>query len=120
MMNEIAIKKLEEMMSNEEFAQKVTDAGSYEKAYQILTENGLEASYDDFMAYIEESRKVLIEQSLITEEGELGIEMLDMVSGGGKLLSVAFWAGSALCFASGNGAAGISLAVAGVMAWKKK
>lgn len=118
-MTEIHIKKLEELLANEELAQKITDAGSYEKAYQLLTENGFDASYDDFMAYIEESRKLLIDQGLITEDGELSIEMLDMVSGGGKGLSIAYWAGAALCFSSGNAAAGIALAVAGAMAWRR-
>ena len=83
MMNEMNIKKMEELLANEEFAQKTADAGSYENAYQLFTENGVDASYEDFMAYIEDCRKVMVEKGLISDNGELSVEMLDMISGGG-------------------------------------
>ena len=121
MMNETNIKKMEELLTNEEFAQKIADAGSYENAYKLFAEIGLEASYDDFMAYIEDCRKVMIENGLISEDGELSVEMLDMISGGG------FWSkvGGAVCCIGGvyvaarwgQVGAGATLLLAGIALW---
>ena len=88
MMNEANIKKMEDLLSNEELAQKIADAGSYEKAYQIFIKNGMDTSYDEFIAYVETRRKEMIEKGLISEDGEMSVEMMDMASGGawGKLL----------------------------------
>ena len=83
MMNEMNIKKMEQLLADEEFAQKIADAGSYEKAYELFAENGVDASYDEYMAYIEECHKDMVENGLLTEDGEMSAELLDMVSGGG-------------------------------------
>ena len=82
MMNEINIKKMEELLANEEFAQKIEAAGSYENAYKLFAENGVDASREEFMAYLEDCHKDMVENGLLTEDGELGPDLLDMVSGG--------------------------------------
>lgn len=117
MMNETNIRKMEELLANEEFAQNIADAGSYENAYKLFSENGVDASYDDFMAYIEDCRNAMIEKGLISEDGELSAEMLDMVSGGGKGGALLCFIGAGLCFASGQGGGGFMLVVVGIALW---
>lgn len=87
-MNEMNVEKMEELLANEEFAQKVVDAGTYQKAYQLFAENGLDVSCEDFMEYVEDCRKVMTGKGLISENGEISVEMLDVVTGGvwGKVL----------------------------------
>lgn len=120
MMNEINIKKMEELLANEEFAQKIADAGSYEKAYQLLIENGMDTSYDDFMAYIEECRKTMVEKGLISEDGELSVEMLDKVSGGGKGSAIFCWVLAGVAFGFGCPQAGALMVLCGIAAWNAK
>lgn len=69
-------------MANEEFVQKFNGADSREAAYQLLVDNGVDASYEDFLAYLQESRDFMLEKGLMSEDGELSPEMLDAVSGG--------------------------------------
>ena len=117
MMNEANIKKMEELLNNEEFVQKVVDTGSYEKAYQLFIDNGVDASYEDFMAYIEECRKLMIEKGVISEDGELSVEMLDQVSGGGKGGALLCWALACAAFYFGCPQAGALMVFVGIAAW---
>ena len=119
MMNEMNIKKMNELIANEEFAQKVAEAGSYENAYQLFVDNGVDASYDDFMAYIEESRQAMIEKGLISEDGELSVEMLEAVSGGKWYNSLGCFVLAGIAFAAGAPGAGVLLVIAGIAVWKK-
>ena len=117
MMNEANIKKMEELLGNEDFAQKIADAGSYDKAYDLFIDNGVEASYEDFLAYIEDCRKIMIENGMISEDGELSVEMLDMVSGGKWYHSVVCWIIAGVCFYYGQTQAGLVLVCVGVAVW---
>ena len=76
------IKKMEELLRNEEFAQKISEAGSYEKMHELFVENGVDVTREDFMAYIGDCRKTMVEKGLISEDGELSVELLEVVSGG--------------------------------------
>lgn len=120
MMNEINIKKMNELVENEEFAQKILAAGSCENAYKLFVENGVDASYEDFAAHIEESRKVMVEKGLISEDGELSVEMLEAVSGGGKGASVFLWVCAGVAFGVGCAGLGAIFVVAGMGAWSSK
>lgn len=94
MMNEINIKKMEELLADKEFAKKVDGAGSYEKAYELFAQNGVDVSREDFLVYIDECHKENA-QGLVELGGELGAEILDMVHGGVGLFllgTVAAWA----------------------------
>ncbi|MBQ6999999.1 MAG: hypothetical protein IJN67_02975 [Oscillospiraceae bacterium] len=82
MMNETSIKKMEELLANEEFAQKIADAGSYEKAYKLFTENGVDVSLDEFSEEIKKAELDLKNDGFICDDGEISAELLDMVSGG--------------------------------------
>lgn len=117
MMNEMNIQKMEQLLRNEEFAQKISDAGSYDKAYQLFAENGMDASYEDFMAYIENYRKIMVEKGLISEDGELSAEMLEMVSGGGKGGAFLCFVGAGVAAAAGQGGAAVVLILAGIALW---
>lgn len=81
-MIENTIKKMEEMLTNEDFFNAVQEAGSPEAAYAKFAENGLDASYDDFLNVIAEFQGDLKNAGLIGEEGEVGVELLEIVSGG--------------------------------------
>ena len=52
MMNAANIEKMNALMANEEFTQKIADAGSYENAYALLAENGVDATYEEFTAKV--------------------------------------------------------------------
>ena len=91
MMNENNIKKMEALLAEEEFAIKIEGSGSYEKAYALFVEEGVTVSYEEFMDFIHESEKAMKSSGLISEEGELGPELLEMVSGGGKGAAIATW-----------------------------
>ena len=84
MMNETNIKKMEELLENEELAQKIVDAGSFENACLLFAEQGLDLSYEEFSQYIQDN---LNHSEMISENGELNIEQLDSIGGG-------FWRGA--------------------------
>ncbi|MBQ6999998.1 MAG: hypothetical protein IJN67_02970 [Oscillospiraceae bacterium] len=118
MMNETNIKKMEELLANEEFAQKIVDAGSYEKAYQLFVEGGMDASHEEFIAYIEETRRIMVEKGLISEDGELSVDMLDKVSGGGVGKALLCWGLAGAAFYFGMPQAGALMVFVGIAAWK--
>ena len=120
MMNETNIKKMEELLAIEEFAQKIVDAGSYEKAHQLFVESGVEVSYDDFNAYIEETRQMMAERGLISPDGELSEELLSAVSGGRWYHTALLVGFGGLAYAAGLPAVAVACIVVGVMAWKYK
>ena len=81
-MKEIAVNRMEELAVDQEFVTKFSEAESYEDAYQLLIENGVDCTYEEFREYLDEAETQLREKNLINEDGELSAEMLDMVSGG--------------------------------------
>ena len=120
MMNAANIEKMNALMANEEFTQKIADAGSYENAYALLVENGVDATYEEFTAFLADCRAKMVENGMISEDGELGVELLDMVSGGGKGKAIALFGLAAAAFYCGCPQAGALLIVAGIAVWKKK
>ena len=120
MITEKNINKMNELLSQEEFAQKILEAGSYENAYKLFAENGVDASYDEFMAYIDSCRGKMVSDGLISEDGEMGIELLDMVSGGRWYHSLGCFALAGAAFYVGAPEAGVLMVVAGIAVWKKK
>ena len=117
-MNEKNIKKMEELLATEEFSQKIVEAGTYEKMYELLVAEGMDATYEEFAAYLEESRKFMIEQGLITEDGELSVELLEQISGGRKwgltIMGGVYIVGGAAATLFGCGA-GLIMAAEGVV-----
>ena len=117
MMNENNINKINELLANEDFAKKIAEAGSYEKMYELLSAEGMDASYDEFIAYLEECRKAMVAQGLISEDGELSVELLEQISGGVKwgcvALGVGYVAGGAFLVSIGIGG-GLAVAASGV------
>lgn len=81
-MTEQNIKKMEELLDTEDFAEKVAAANSQDEIYKLFAANGVDASYEDYMAYLQDSRNLLVQKGVITEDGELSVEALDAVSGG--------------------------------------
>lgn len=120
MMNEMNIKKMEELLANEEFAQKMTEAGSYENAYQLFVENGVDATYEEFTAYLDDCRKLMEEKGLISADGELSVEMLEAVSGGRWYHSLVCFAIAGVALYFGQAEAGVLMIIAGIAVWKKK
>lgn len=118
MMTEINIQKMNELIHREGFAEKLQNAGSYENAYRLFSENGVDASYEEFMGLIEDSRKRMQEKEMISQDGELSEEMLELVSGGKWYHSLACWGLAALAFAAGCPEAGLLMVFIGVAAWK--
>ena len=94
MMNEMNIKKMEELMTNVEFADKIENAGSYENAHKLFVEEGVAVSFEEYMELINSTESALKEAGHIGEDGELGPELLELVSGGGiagKLTAIGTW-----------------------------
>ncbi|MBQ8288349.1 MAG: hypothetical protein IJX76_06215 [Clostridia bacterium] len=118
-MNEINIKKMEELLSNEEFAQKIADAGSYENAYKLFIENDVAVTYEEFIGFINETGKTLKATGLISDGGEVGPELLDLVSGGGKGAAIFTWVVAGVA-ASVCPPAGFALWLAGGLVWNAK
>lgn len=80
MMNETNIKKMEEILANKGFAEKIQASTSLKDVYELLTAEGLNAEYEEFVQGYE-----TIKHELVTaDENELDADMLDMVSGGCK------------------------------------
>ena len=82
MITEKNINKMNELLAQEEFAQKIQEVGSYENAYQLFAENGVDASYEGFVAYIDAYHKEMVEKGLLYEDRELSVEELDTANGG--------------------------------------
>ena len=82
-MNEMNIKKMNELLCNEDFSQKIAQAGSDKNAYHLFVENGMDATYEEFVSYLNSCHKEMMEKGLIASNGELSAEMLENVSGGG-------------------------------------
>ena len=120
MMKETAIAKMNELINDEAFAQKIAEAGSYENAYQLFIDNGVEVSYEDYMAYIEDCRKAMIAEGLISEDGELSAEMLDTVSGGRWYHSLGAFALAGVAAYAGAPGAAVMLILVGIALWNKK
>ena len=111
---------MEELLSNEEFSRKFQDAGSYENAHKLFVENGVDVSYEEFAAYLEDCRKLMVEKGLISENGELSEELLGAVSGGkGSLGGFLLGAG---CILGGIAVGlttpvGVGMVIGGVLFW---
>ncbi len=103
-MNENNINKINELMANEEFANKIMATESYEKAYPLFVDAGVTATYDEFMEYIESCREELKEKGMTAASGELGEDTLDQVSGGAKpgFGAYALWTAAAVGFIVGG------------------
>lgn len=119
MMNETMIKKMEELLSNEEFSRKFQDAGSYENAHKLFVENGVDVSYEEFAAYLEDCRKLMVEKGLISEDGELSEELLGAVSGGKGSIGGFLWGAGCVIggLAVGLTPVGIGMVIGGVLFW---
>ena len=112
------IEMMNELMTNEEFAQKIGEAGSMENAYRLFVEAGVEGTWEEFNAYIEETRQDMISKGLIGEDGELSVELLETVSGGKWYNSLALFALAGLAVYAGQPGAAVLLIIAGIAVWK--
>lgn len=119
MITEKNIQKMTELLTQEEFARKIQEAGSYENAYKLFAGNGVDASYEEFLAYIEGCREKMVRNGLIAEDGEMGVELLDMVSGGKWYQSLGCFVLAGAAFYVGAPEAGVLLVIAGIAVWKK-
>lgn len=81
-MKENSVKKMEELMTDKEFVQRIASAGSYEKAYQLCVERGMDCSFEEFTEEIRKAEIDLITSGLISEDGEISEELMVAVSGG--------------------------------------
>lgn len=82
MMNEMNAKKMEQLLNEESFFEKLKNVDSMEVAYQLFTDNGIDVSYDEFQVMISDSQNAMLQLGLLSEGGELDEDSLDTVSGG--------------------------------------
>lgn len=113
MMNENNINKINELLANEDFAKKIIETASSEKAYALFVEAGVTASYDEFMEYINSCYETLKEQGLATASSELGEDALDQVSGGANpgFGAYVWWTLGAVCIIAGGPAGASALLI---------
>ncbi len=113
-MTEMNYKKMYELIADEAFMQKLRNMNNTEAIYKLFSENGLDASYEDFMVDIKEAEKMVSTMNIASEDGELSPEMLDLVSGGSARGKKILTAAGIVCLCFGNG--GLALACFGLAA----
>ena len=72
----------EKLEANEEFAEKFINAGNPAAASAVAVAEGIEVSEEELIEAMKQGKALLQEKGLVTEDGELSAEMLDMVAGG--------------------------------------
>ena len=116
MINDVEARKMNELMEDDAFAEKLAVANSLEEVHQLFVDNGVNVSLEEIQAGVAEIRSQMEEKGLVSEDGELSPEMLEMVSGGGwfKRIAKATLAGgtAVLAFGTGNVGAGVLLCIA--------
>lgn len=75
-MKETTFEKLQNLAENQELVVKMQKAESTQEALSIMKEYGIDATEDELIQFL---------SSFDTTDGELDEDMLDGVSGGGKL-----------------------------------
>ncbi|MBQ8398728.1 MAG: hypothetical protein IJX08_02040 [Clostridia bacterium] len=118
-MNKICIEKMEELLTNEDFAAKIEEAGSYENAHKLFVENGVDVSYEEFSSFIRQSGDAMKAHGYVSEDGELSAELLELVSGGGiggKVAAIFTWVGAGVAY-SVCPPAGVALWLLGGALW---
>lgn len=85
MVDELNAKKMEELLQEDEFSDKVVEANSLEEVQALFSQKGVDVSIDDLREGIDKVRSVMVEKGLMSKDGELSEEMLELVSGGGWL-----------------------------------
>lgn len=83
-MNELNVKKMEQLLNNEDFRAEFQNTDSQEEIVRLFQEHGVEVTMEDFQAMGEKGVALLGEKGFVNEDGELSPEMLEMVNGGGK------------------------------------
>ncbi len=114
------IERMNTLIHDEAFVAKYAEAGNHEDAYKLLIEYGVDATYEDYLDYMAESEKVLVDKGMIDEDGELSAEMLEMVAGGGKGKAVICFILAGVAFYVGAPQAGVLLCIAGIAFWNQK
>lgn len=99
MMNELTVKKMEALLNDEAFRAQFQNIDSREEIIRLFQDNGIEVTEEDFNAMAEQGIALLGEKGLISEDGELSPEMLEMVSGGGKFGTLLLLGGLAIASA---------------------
>ena len=84
MINETMMMKMNELMENEEIAQEIRNT-SVEQTHQVLVRNGLEITLEEFQAILADCRTILAENGHITEDGEMSVELLELINGGARV-----------------------------------
>lgn len=113
-MTDMDYRKMEELVADKAFVQKLKDAGSVEPMYKLFAENGLNASYEDFAADIQKAKEMVDGIDIVSEDGELTPAMLDLVSGGSARGRMLLLATGVLCLCAGS--PGIAVACFGLAA----
>ena len=84
-MNDMMLAKIESMMKDETFYDQLQELSSKDEIIELFSHNGIEISNEDFAEMADKGIAILKELGHIGEDGELSPEMLDAVSGGGKI-----------------------------------
>ena len=116
-MTQDRIDYLNSITFSQELIDKLSEATSVDEAFKLIEETGVEFTKEDLDYCSSVASKFMKENNLLTDNGELTVEMLDMVSGGGKILrkiagSLMIVAGTGLIIAGGaTSELGIGVAV---------
>ena len=79
------IKKMEELLQDETFKAELETKETVEQVVALYNAYGVEVTEEEFEQLGDKGMELMKEKGLMDEEGELSPEMLEMVSGGGKI-----------------------------------
>lgn len=82
MRKEMLQAQLNEALENEVFCEKLLTCADAQQVHQLLAENGMEMSLEE-VVQMQAAGEAAI-RNMEASDGELDLEMLDMVAGGGK------------------------------------
>ena len=131
-MKEITNEMLKDLMYDEDFAAELRTAHTEEEVLQVMANNGIELTREQFEEGYEQVLDMMEEEGYFNEDGEMTEKGLELVAGGlrtgvanfGLILGIgglaAMMAGPVTLAAVGCWAAGCAIASAGVLMPSKK
>lgn len=83
MMNNITTERIQNLIADQTFAEQLhAAAGNNQELFKVFKDFELTNSYEEFLSDLAEIKRIADEQVMISENGEVTEEMLEVVSGG--------------------------------------
>lgn len=92
MLNEMTVKKMENLLQEDAFRAQLEQTSCREDVLRLFQEHSIALTGEEFDELGQKGIALLGEMGYIGKDGELGPEMLEMVTGGAK------WGAALVCF----------------------